>query len=116
MWCMEVCSIVIGFGPYAGMPASITGQHVGPLPYGLFTDLRASSCRKMLLHALQQLIRGPLPIDFSAHSATIGHGHQAAPFFGFIHWYTAPIRFVLTSCARRLCLRLTEQNYARNPQ
>jgi len=46
-WRMEVCSIVMGFGPFGGVPAWITVQHVGPLPYGLFTDLRAPSCREM---------------------------------------------------------------------
>ena len=53
MWCMTVCSVVIGSNPFGGVPASITVQHVEPLPYSLFTDPRARSCRKMPLHALQ---------------------------------------------------------------
>src|SRR5450756_254602 len=58
----------------------------------------------------------PLFVDFSAHSATIGHGYQVALPFCLVPWFTTPSRFVLTPCARRLCLGRTEQNYARSPQ
>src|SRR5450756_906338 len=58
----------------------------------------------------------PLFVDFSAHSATIGHGYHVAHPFGFTHWFITPLQFMLTLGARWLCLRPAGQDSARNLQ